>query len=309
MARGYSWQAMEKLVQELAWRDYWQLIWLAKGEAIHTDLKTPQDPITNRQIPKAVLHARTGIQAVDAAIRNLYATGYLHNHMRMYIASICCNVANSHWLAPARWMYAHLLDGDLASNQLSWQWIAGTFSSKKYYANQENINRFFNSKQKNTFLDIGYEEFNTLAPPPVLRETCPFQMVSNLPKCPQPALQANQTTLIYTYYNLDPSWHEGEEAQRILLLEPSLFERHPVNRKGIDFALALARNIPGIKSFAGEFHELEKQLTPGKIIYKEHPLNRHFKGHAEPREWLSTVTGDFPSFFAFWKKCKKELRR
>ena len=55
----------------------------------------------------------------------------------MYIASIVCNIAKSHWKLPTKWFYYYLLDGDLASNNLSWQWVCGANSSKKYYANQE----------------------------------------------------------------------------------------------------------------------------------------------------------------------------
>mgnify|MGYP006195700273 CR=1 FL=1 len=67
----------------------------------------------------------------------------------MYLAAMVCNNAKSHWLTPARWMYYHLLDGDLASNALSWQWVAGTFSHKKYIANQQNINKYlFNEHYK-----------------------------------------------------------------------------------------------------------------------------------------------------------------
>ena len=51
-------------------------------------------------------------------------------------------------------MYYHLLDGDWASNALSWQWVAGSNANKKYYANQDNINKYFNSSQKQTFLDV-----------------------------------------------------------------------------------------------------------------------------------------------------------
>lgn len=58
---------------------------------------------------------------------------------------LTCTIAQPHWLNPARWMNCHLLDGDLASNMLSWQWVASSFSSKKYYANQENINKYIGS--------------------------------------------------------------------------------------------------------------------------------------------------------------------
>lgn len=303
----YEWQAIEKYVQELAWRDYWQQVWIAKGEGIFKDLKNTQTPISNVEIPKAIIEAETGIEAVDQAIIELYQTGYMHNHMRMYVASICCNIANSHWLQPAKWMYSHLLDGDLASNQLSWQWIAGSFSNKKYFANQDNINTYFRSTQKGTFLDVDYDHFNVIKTPQALTETMKLDATTSLPSVDIPNLNPNKTTLIYNYYNLDPYWHEGEEVQRVLLLEPSVFKNHPVSQKAIDFAMGLAENIPDLKVFVGEFMELQKHLNTQKIIYKEHPLNMNYLGQEEQRDWLSSINGYFPSFFAFWKKCKKEI--
>ena len=299
----------EKLIQELAWRDYWQQVWIAKGDAVHTDLKQAQKPVSNYQVPKAIVEASTGIEVVDAGIRELYDTGYMHNHMRMYVAAICCNMGHSHWLAPARWMYAHLLDGDIASNQLSWQWVAGAFSNKKYYANQENINRFFHSAQQHTFLDVSYEHFESMDIPNVLKDNVALNVDLHLPKVEKPPVLADQVTLIYNYYNLDPDWYRGENFQRVLLLEPSLFEKFPVHQKCIDFAIGLSENIPDIKLFVGEFDALLAQISPEKITYKEHPLNRHYQGIQEPREWLSNVTGYYPSFFSFWKKCKKELMK
>ena len=301
------WSACEKLVQELAWRDYWQQVWMAKGDEIFDDLKHKQNPVLNHQMPTAVLQCNTGIEAVDQAIKLLYETGYMHNHMRMYVASICCNIGNSHWLNPAKWMYSHLLDGDLASNHLSWQWVAGAFSSKKYFANQSNINKYFQSNQQGTFLDVEYEDFASLEIPESLLDTRVFTEETFLPNVSPPNFEKSKTTLIYNYYNLDPYWHQGKYLQRILLLEPSVFEKFPVSQKCIEFALALSKNIPGIKVFVGEFSELLKHLDSKDLIFKEHPLNRHYHGNEESREWLSSVQGYFPSFFAFYKKCKKEI--
>lgn len=307
MSLGLPNNKTEKLVQELAWRDYWQQVWIAKGDAIHTDLKHPQHPLKNYRIPTAVVQAQTGIEAVDKAIKAFYKTGYMHNHMRMYVASICCNIAQSHWHAPAKWMYAHLLDGDLASNHLSWQWVAGTNANKKYFANQENINTYFHSNQQHTFLDVPYEAFNTLEVPEVLEEVSPFKLNTVLPKAEQPELDPNKTTLIYNYYNLDPDWHANEEVQRVLLLEPSFFEAYPVSKKCIGFTLPLAGNIKNLQLFIGEFSALQKAVHPEKLVFKEHPTNKHYKGKEEAREWMSSLTGYFPSFFSFWKKYKKDL--
>ena len=301
------WYKVEKLVQELAWRDYWQNVWIDKKEGIKQDLKNTQAPIANYEMPRAVLEVNTGIEAVDEAIQQLYATGYMHNHMRMYVASICCNLANSHWLAPAKWMYSHLLDGDLASNHLSWQWVAGAFSNKKYVANQNNINTFFESSQQNTFLDVEYEAFENFETPNVLKDTVPFQGTTTLPESKPLVLDNNKTTLVYNYYNIDPYWYKDEEVQRVFLLEPSFFAEQPVSQNSLDFALALTKNIKGIQVFVGEFQELVALVDSKNIRFKEHPTNHHYQGHEEPRAWLSSVKGYYPSFFAFWKKCKKEL--
>ena len=68
-------------------RDYWQNIWVEKSDAIDWDLTRPQPEVLNHKMPEAIVTAKTGIEAVDRAIREFYETGYIHNHMRLYIAS------------------------------------------------------------------------------------------------------------------------------------------------------------------------------------------------------------------------------
>ncbi|MCA0931436.1 deoxyribodipyrimidine photolyase [Lutimonas saemankumensis] len=306
------WNKIEKLVQELAWRDYWQQIWKAKGNDISKELKRKQEKVDHFQIPRSIMNGTTGIEAIDKAIREFYDTGYMHNHMRMYVASLACNVGRSHWLNPARWMYYNLLDGDWASNALSWQWVAGSNSNKKYYANQDNINRYFSSHQKGTFLDVSYDKFDLLDVPSELFKTKKFEGVTDVSEVSvteTSLLDKNRKTLIYNYYNLDPNWHQDEDCQRILLMEPSFFRLYPVSKKCIDFSLQLSKNIDNIKVFVGEFDELTRFISKEHIVFKEHPTNRHYKGKEEPREWMFEVEGYFPSFFGFWKKCKKEMRK
>lgn len=302
-----EWGQVEKLVQELAWRDYWQLVWIEKKDEIFQDLKHQQQPISNHQIPEAIVNATTGISAVDKAIKELYETGYMHNHMRMYVASICCNIAQSHWLEPAKWMYSHLLDGDVASNHLSWQWVAGAFANKKYVANQENINKYFNSNQRQTFLDVDYSAFEQLKTPNNLKNTVDLNLEFKLPTTESVNIDPHQKTFIYNYYNLDPYWHNDEDVQRILLLEPSFFQKFPVSQQCIDFAVELSENIQGIKLFVGEFSALNALIESDLIHFKEHPTNDHYKGNEESRTWMTSVKGYYPSFFAYWKKAKKEL--
>jgi len=134
-----------KLVSELGWRDYWRQVHAALGDGIRTDLEPPaalpRHPPHDR-MPDDVLEACTGMACIDAFVRRLHATGWLHNHERMWLASWLVHVRGIHWRAGADWFLTHLLDGDPASNHLSWQWIAGTFSAKPYLFNRENLETY-----------------------------------------------------------------------------------------------------------------------------------------------------------------------
>ena len=94
--KGFNLKKCEKFIQELAWRDFWQQIWVAKGSLINEDLKRPQEDVNDYKISECLIQAKTGINSVDDEINNLYENGYMHNHMRMYVASIATNIAKSH---------------------------------------------------------------------------------------------------------------------------------------------------------------------------------------------------------------------
>ena len=297
-----------KFIQELAWRDYWQQVWIAKGDAINEDLKHQQNPVSNTPISKAIAEGKTGIEAIDRAIIEFYKTGYIHNHVRMYIAFLACNLGQSHWTKPAQWMYYHLLDADWASNALSWQWVAGANANKKYIANQENINRYCFTNQKNTFLDVSYEALALMQTPSVLTETSHLELKTKLPEKTKIEVNKSLPTFVYNGYNIDPKWNENRNGNRILFLEPSHFKDYPISEKTMEFILSLAKdNIKNIQIYVGEFDDLITKEGLNDIYFKEHPLNKNYKGTEEPRDWMFSVKGYYPSFFSFWKKCKKQL--
>jgi deoxyribodipyrimidine photo-lyase len=301
---------VEKFLQELAWREYWQRVWQSIGDKIFTDIKQEQQGVAHRKMVAAFENAATGIKAIDEHIELLYQTGYMHNHLRMYISSIACNIAKAHWLQPSKWMYYHLLDGDLASNSLSWQWTAGAFSSKKYYCNQENINKYTNSNQRGTFLDCSYDELTTLQVPETLLDKSNFFPSMELPATPKPSIEEHLPVLVYNAYNLDASWHAGERANRILLLEPSHYKKYPVSEKVLQFILDLSKNIEGIQVFTAEFDELKEVAASNEYFFKAHPAFTHYSGTAEKYDELfPQVKGYFSSFFSYWKKCEKYLHQ
>ena len=299
----------EIFVKELAWREYFQRVWMVKQNEIDNDLKCPQQKTNNYKVPSAVVNHYTTIEVIDNAVKDLYREGYLHNHLRMYIASVCCNISQCHWHTPAQWMYYHLLDADWASNALSWQWVAGSFSNKKYYANQENINKYFFSSQKNTFLDCAYEKIEQLNVPDILKATTAPILKTVLPKTSDISIDENKPLCIYNFYNLDCKWMDNIDANRILLLEPSFFKKYPVGDKTIQFILELSKNIKNIQVVVGDFEEVFKSISFEKIHYKEHPTNHHYKGIVHERDWIFKETeGYYPSFSSYWKKCEAQLK-
>ena len=136
----------EKLVSELAWRDYWRLVHAALGDGILTDVEepaaAPRRPPAHDAVPADVLAGSTGMRCIDAFVHRLRDTGRLHNHERMWLASWLVHVRGVRWRAGADWFLRHLIDGDPASNHLSWQWVAGTFAAKPYIFNRENLETF-----------------------------------------------------------------------------------------------------------------------------------------------------------------------
>jgi deoxyribodipyrimidine photo-lyase len=139
-------RAGEKLINELGWRDYWQRLWRQLGDGIWVDrepLKTGHPPEAYApELPGDIAAGATGLACIDGLAAELSGTGWLHNHARMWLAAYVVHWRRVRWQAGARWFLQHLLDGDPASNNLSWQWVASSFSHKPYIFNRANLERF-----------------------------------------------------------------------------------------------------------------------------------------------------------------------
>lgn len=141
--------AAEKFLQEVCWRTYWKG-WLERRPAVwrqyrqevldRLDELSASDPLRPRY--ERAVTGRTGIECMDAWSQELTRTGYLHNHARMWFASIWIFTLNLPWALGADFFLRHLLDGDPASNTLSWRWVAGLQTpGKTYLARADNIRR------------------------------------------------------------------------------------------------------------------------------------------------------------------------
>ena len=170
VAARHALDVQHKFVYELGWRAYFRHVWQHRGEGILRSLHAgplPDDAYA-RVLPADIRQACTGVPAVDEAVRALYASGTLHNHARMWLASYVVHVRKVHWRAGADWLVGHLLDGDLASNHLSWQWVAGTGSHKPYLFNADNVARYAPASwhSAGSVIDTSYEALDRIARQP-----------------------------------------------------------------------------------------------------------------------------------------------
>ena len=167
VAAGHRLEPQHLFMFELGWREFFRHVWQHRGDAIFTSMHAGPlpDDAYRRELPADVREARTGVPAIDTAVRTLYDTGYLHNHARMWLASYVVHLRRVHWRAGADWLYAHLLDGDLASNHLSWQWVAGTFSHKPYLFNADTVARYAPARwhSRGSVIDTSYEALDAIA--------------------------------------------------------------------------------------------------------------------------------------------------
>jgi len=189
MAARHALDVQHKFVFELGWRAYFRHVWLHRGAGILCSL--PDDAYAG-ELPADIRQGCTGLPVIDEAVRALYNTGTLHNHARMWLASYVVHVRKVHWRAGADWLYSHLLDGDLASNHLSWQWVACTGSRKPYLFNADNVARYAPDAwhSPGSVIDTSYEELERLAHQPVQEPQKKFGALSGKRSLDEPRLDS-----------------------------------------------------------------------------------------------------------------------
>jgi deoxyribodipyrimidine photo-lyase len=146
----HSFETAEKFLQEVCWRTYWKG-WLEMRPAVWLNYLKDLDGLREQWQTDSDLRIRleaaekgeTDLQCLNAWVKELKETGYLHNHVRMWFASIWVHTLRLPWQLGADFFMRHLLDGDPASNTLSWRWVCGLQTKgKAYLATAENIERF-----------------------------------------------------------------------------------------------------------------------------------------------------------------------
>ncbi|MDA9658274.1 DNA photolyase [Candidatus Pelagibacter sp.] len=153
----FSFSKNEKFIQEVLWRVYWKG-WLELRPNVWSDylieLGKVKDEFKNNKNYLDAIEGKTNVDCFNQWVIELKENNYLHNHTRMWFASIWIFTLELPWQLGAEFFMQHLFDGDAASNTLGWRWVAGVQTQGKHYlASEWNINKFTNNRFKNIKLN------------------------------------------------------------------------------------------------------------------------------------------------------------
>ena len=152
--KAHGLEAAEKFIQEVFWRGYFKgwlecrpIIWDLYRKGLIQDIEELNRDRSLRRRIEVAESGQTGLDYFDSWAEELVETGYLHNHARMWFASIWIFSLELPWRLGADFFFRHLLDGDPASNTLGWRWVAGLHTRGKHYQAQAwNIAKFTNNR-------------------------------------------------------------------------------------------------------------------------------------------------------------------
>ena len=186
----YSFDKNEKFIQEVLWRTYWKG-WLELRPSVWSDYIISLNSIREKYKENInylrAIEGKTNIECFDEWVKELKTHNYLHNHTRMWFASIWIFTLDLPWQLGAEFFLKHLYDGDAASNTLGWRWVAGIQTQGKHYlASEWNIKKFTNNRFQNIKL-------NENAPPKMADKT--YSIIKN--DFINPTINEDKTLIIF----------------------------------------------------------------------------------------------------------------
>ena len=273
----------QKFVQELAWRDYWRRVWYQQGNAIFSDMEASKVALGSKPLPDFIRQGITGLPCMDGFIRDLTHEGYVHNHARMWFAAYVVHWLKVDWREAADWFEHYLLDGDKASNHLSWQWIASVNSSKPYFFNKENLSRFTGEKYCATCkikcpFDASYEAINDklfVVNGASNAKTYPVNMPT------KDALSSHQAVAIYVHDEMLSGAHPilRKPMAKIFVFDDFLHGNWPLKR--LQFMADCLNELQDVEIWVGNTREILKERGVGQIITQDSP-NKQLKALLGP---------------------------
>jgi deoxyribodipyrimidine photo-lyase len=331
----------QKFVSELGWKAYFRAAYAVLGRSVYRSLEPYKYPTAPKatSLPKAVSAAKTGLQCIDTILEELYETGYLHNHKRLWFAAWLVHYAGVCWQAGEQLFYHYLLDGEPGPNALSWQWVASTFAAKPYYFNAANMRRYGHEGCRESDFDDSYDALNRRyfsgygaggyaeRPREQPHSSPGLPMALAQPLSAKPLIVLHPERLSLRAKVLQTC----RDAPVVVALDGARFARERPSFMRLYWALSLAADV---------VRQLRKQGREAALLWLQsaqdiarHAAVKGCDGVATPNSWhpetqqllldlsdalVVTTVKDTPfaevaaplrSFSSFWRKAEQQLRR
>ncbi|MFW5431183.1 MAG: FAD-binding domain-containing protein [Methylophilaceae bacterium] len=308
----------EKFVYELARRDYWRRVWYSEGDNIFNNIEPPKVPISDKPMPDYIRQMVTGLPCMDAFVRDLIQDGYVHNHARKWFAAYVVHWLKVDWREAADWFENQLLDGDKATNHLSWQWVASTFSSRPYFFNKDVLARFTGEKYcENCKVNCPFD-----ASMPAIEEKL-FPEVEIEPIAERSITRALTSTYsshtaiaVFVHDEMLSAAHPllKNSAPKFFVFDTNVHGKWPLKR--IQFVADCLSELPGVEIWMGDTQPILEERAVGQLMTQNTP-NLEIKKLLEPFkvEWQpevnfceSTISEKrMKRFSRYWSKVGEEF--
>jgi len=308
----------EKLLFEFAWREYWRHVWYANGMAIMQAIHAPKVQLDFKPLASTIQTGDTGLPCMDDFINNLISRGYIHNHARMWLAAYIVHWLKNDWQLAANWMHDLLLDGDYASNHLSWQWVASTFSYKPYFFNQENLAKYTHHKFCDTcqavcpFNDT-YANLEQMLFKPNQQPVRQFKPIKPIK---QQEVMVGNKSLVWVHDEMLSPTHPlmKRPEEKVFIFDPLFYQDWSMLR--LQFMADCLAEMPEVTVWIGDTATVLNTLNVHHIITQATP-NQQLKEQVSAFEtdWMdeefvceiALTPDDLKSFTQFWKKASNNF--
>jgi deoxyribodipyrimidine photo-lyase len=310
--------ASEKFIYELARRDYWRRVWYQEGNKILNNLELAKVQIHDKPMPDYVRQMITGLPCMDAFVRDLIHDGYLHNHARKWFAAYIIHWLKVDWREAADWFEHFLLDGDKASNHLSWQWVASTFSNKPYYFNKDVLARHTGEKYCATCrvgcpFDASMEMIEAkLFPDGEIVEILPRQTAKQAAK----VYSTKTANAVFVHDEMLSAAHPllKNSVPKFFIFDDNIHGKWPLNR--IQFVADCLSQLSSVEVWIGDTFQVLEERGVGQLTTQNTP-NIEIKSLLEPFkvQWQAELAFTdaeisekrMKRFSRYWSKVGQEM--
>lgn len=327
----YTIKDAEKFLMELIRKEFFMQVQMNYGNSF-TDTPVREDKTwiaKSSLLPESLLAWTTSTNRVDMSVEELHTTWRLHNHKRMRLASRCCHRAKLDWKKLADWTYYHFIDGELAPNHLSRQWVNSTFAGKAYFMNEDNLQKYrpwsVDENLRGTYDEVSARLFNPVRPSLYHTQkdsyeslTTPLDTIKKV--CPNCLWDTHQIQIL-SPWKLDERLLDND-IHTLIVLDKQFTQLHPRSQKRLD----------RVQQYANQFHVKFVHWDYQQIIHdaidkwmhvtidrRYDPVYReaceHFMEHDEVTiidyPWINSNNQWQPimKFFKYWNKTTKFLKK